>query len=69
MTEFINLLQVHVLSQALHESRSLEELEEAGRGIKAMNLGDKTKNIIRTLYQSRHEELTEHGGSDKHFED
>ena len=69
MTRFINLLQVHVLSQALYESRSLEELEESGRGIKAMNLGDKTKNIIRQLYISRQEELESHGGSDKHFED
>lgn len=69
MTEFINLLQVHVLSQALYESRTLEALEEAGLGIKAMNLSSKTKDIIRVLYQSRYEELKSHGGSDKHFKD
>jgi len=68
MPEFINILQVHVLSQALYESRSLEELEETGRGIKAMNLNEKTKNIIRQLYISRQQELEAHGGSDKHFD-
>jgi hypothetical protein len=66
--EFINLLQVHVLSQALYEARTLEELTDAGKAIAAMNLGDKTKNIIRQLYVSRQEELESHGGSDKHFE-
>ncbi len=69
MKAFINLLQVHVLSQALYESRSLEELKDAGKAIAAMNLGDKTKNIIRQLYISRQEELESHGGSDNHFKD
>ena len=69
MKAFINLLQVHVLSQALYESRSLEELTDAGKAIAAMNLGDKTKNIIRQLYISRQEELESHGGSDNHFKD
>ena len=68
MSEFINILQVHVLSQAIYESRSLEDLDETGKAIKAMNLGDKTKNIIRQLYISRQEELEAHGGSDKHFD-
>ena len=68
MSEFINILQVHVLSQAIYESRSLEDLGETGKAIKAMNLGDKTKNIIRQLYISRQEELEAHGGSDKHFD-
>jgi|TARA_R100000458_G_scaffold27897_1_gene25500 hypothetical protein len=68
VSEFINILQVHVLSQAIYESRSLEDLGETGKAIKAMNLGDKTKNIIRQLYISRQEELEAHGGSDKHFD-
>jgi len=68
VSEFINILQVHVLSQAIYESRSLEDLDETGKAIKAMNLGDKTKNIIRQLYISRQEELEAHGGSDKHFD-
>ena len=55
MKAFINLLQVHVLSQALYESRSLEELADSGKAIAAMNLGDKTKNIIREVYKSRQE--------------
>ena len=69
MKAFINLLQVHVLSQALYESRSLEELTDAGKAIAAMNLGDKTKNIIRQLYISRQEELESHGGNDNYFKD
>ena len=68
MSEHINILQVHVISQALYESRSLEELRDSGQAIKAMNLGDKTKNIIRQLYVSRQEELEANGGTDKHFD-
>ena len=68
MKACINLLQVHVLSQALYESRSLEELADSGKAIAAMNLGDKTKNIIRQLDVSRQEELESHGGTDKHFD-
>ena len=68
MSDFINILQVHVISQALYESRSLEELRDSGQAIKDMNLGDKTKNIIRQLYVSRQEELESHGGTDKHFD-
>lgn len=68
MPKFINILQVHVLSQALYESRTLKELAEVGQGIKAMNLSEKTKDIIRQLYISRQEELEAHGGSDKHFD-
>jgi len=68
MSEYINILQVHVISQALYESRSLDELRDSGEAIKAMNLGDKTKNIIRQLYVSRQEELEAHGGTDKHFD-
>lgn len=68
MSEFINILQVHVLSQAIYESRTLENLDETGKAIKAMNLRDKTKNIIRQLYISRQEELESNGGTDKHFD-
>ena len=68
MSEYINILQVHVISQALYESRSLDELQDTGGAIKAMNLGDKTKNIIRQLYVSRQEALEAHGGTDKHFD-
>jgi len=68
MSEYINILQVHVISQALYESRSLDELQDTGGAIKAMGLGDKTKNIIRQLYVSRQEELEAHGGTDKHFD-
>ena len=68
MGDFINILQVHFISQALYESRLLEELRDSGQAIKAMNLGDKTKNIIRQLYVSRQEELESHGGTDKHFD-
>ena len=68
MGDFINILQVHVISQALYESRSLEELQDSGQAIKAMNLGDKTKNIIRQLYVSRQEGLESHVGTDKHFD-
>ncbi len=65
MTQTINLLHVHVLSQMLHESRTLEQLRDAGASIATLSMNEATKAIIRQLYKSRQEELESHGGDDR----
>ena len=65
MSQTINLLHVHVLSQMLHESRTLEQLRDAGASIATLSMNETTKAIIRQLYKSRQEELESHGGDDR----
>lgn len=65
MSQTINLLHVHVLSQMLHESRSLEELQDTGASIATLRMNERTKDFIRQLYKSRQEELESHGGDDR----
>jgi len=65
LTQTINLLHVHVLSQMLHESRTLEQLRDAGASIATLSMNEATKAIIRQLYKSRQEELESHGGDDR----
>jgi len=65
LSQTINLLHVHVLSQMLHESRTLEQLRDAGASIATLSMNESTKTIIRQLYKSRQEELESHGGDDR----
>ncbi len=49
----------------LHESRTLEQLRDAGASIATLSMNEATKTIIRQLYKSRQEELESHGGDDR----
>lgn len=70
MAEFINTLAVAVVSEAIHNSTTVHELHEVAQGIKASNYGERTKNVLRLIYNSRKEELAHHGGREpEYFED